>query len=86
MVAALSLNPPIRDRNQREQMAVLKELRDTSPKFDQMMILRYPAKFVIYCGLFHLMVISPVMEWGGWFAIIAQASASPWLTCCCGGS
>lgn len=72
MVAALSLNPPIRGRKRRGQIAVLEELRDTSPKFDRMMMLRYPAKFVIYCGLFYLMVISPVMEWGVvWFAIIA---------------
>ena len=51
---------------------MLTELRDHCPKFDRMLMLQYPARFVIYCGLFYLMVSSPVMEWGVvWFGIIA---------------
>ncbi|MBX3739787.1 MAG: hypothetical protein KF712_02260 [Akkermansiaceae bacterium] len=71
MSSSVYQTEPIRSRKRREQIAVLTELRDASPKFDRTMMLQHPAKFVIYFGFFYLMVISPVMEWGVvWFAII----------------
>ncbi|RYD35796.1 MAG: hypothetical protein EOP87_06705 [Verrucomicrobiaceae bacterium] len=72
MAAVISPNPPIRTRKRSEQITLEQQLRESSAKFNRILMLRFPARFVIYYGLFHLMMISPIQEWRVvWFAIIA---------------